>query len=67
MLFTMDTGNMGMPWGGADISLASEVGNMMVRLGSVVIVADDLKEAIPELDWNLPVPAIIQLYTANYL
>lgn len=61
MLFTMDTGNMGMPWVGADISLASEVGSIMVRFGSVSIVADDLKEAIPELDWNLPVPAIIPL------
>jgi hypothetical protein len=60
-LFTMSSGNSGMPWQGANFGHLKNNKSFSVRIGVMAPPADDLKAKWPELDWDMPVPAIIPL------
>lgn len=61
MLFAVNAGNAGMPWGGVDFLHPQQAGCLTVRLGTLSLGAEDLKTTLPDLDWVLPVPAMLPL------
>ncbi|OGV64916.1 MAG: hypothetical protein A3K19_03310 [Lentisphaerae bacterium RIFOXYB12_FULL_65_16] len=59
MLFAVNAGNAGMPWGGVDFLHPQQAGCLTVRLGALALGAEDLKAELPDLDSSLPVPAML--------
>jgi len=58
-LFAVNAGNAGMPWTGADLRHPQVAESLTVRIGSFTVTAEDLETRLPDLDWKLPVPAML--------
>jgi len=65
MIFSLNAGNAGMPWTGVDFLPPQETKSLAVRIGLFTIFAEDMETQLPEIDWKLPVPAMLPFDTGR--
>jgi hypothetical protein len=60
-LLGISAGNAGKPWNDVDLTFRErkEEKNLDVRIGTLTISSDDLRQAAPDLEWDFAVPAIL--------
>ncbi len=65
MLFAMNAGQSSMPWKGVDVLFPETEAMFSPRIGTLSILPDDLSRSLPQLDWSIPVPAMLPLETGR--
>jgi len=59
-LLGISAGNAGKPWDDVDLAFPERGGDSLdVRIGTLTISSDDLRQVAPELDWDFAVPAML--------
>lgn len=61
ILAAVAAGNAGVPWAGVDLSRPDRQGCSFVRAGRWVLNAEDVKRGLPAVDWNISLPAVIDI------
>jgi hypothetical protein len=59
-LLGISAGNAGKPWDDVDLPFPERGGDSLdVRIGTLTISSDDLRQVAPDLDWDFAVPAML--------
>ena len=58
-LLTINLGNYGMPWNAVDLLNEAKPYGFAVRFGVLIPKIADLQQLMPDLDWNVSMPAIL--------